>query len=84
MGVLPLQFKASESWESLGIVGDETIDIEIGPRPQAAAGQSMRDPTGRRSSREVPLSLRIDTAIEVDYYRHGGILPYVLRELLAA
>jgi aconitate hydratase len=84
MGVLPLQFKTGQSWESLGLTGDETIDIEIGPvlKPQSDATMLVTSRDGTR--REVPLTLRIDTAIEVDYYKHGGILPFVLRQLLAA
>ncbi len=84
MGVLPLQFKAGQSWEGLGIVGDERIDIEIGPvlKPQSDAKMVITNRDGAR--REVPLTLRIDTAIEVDYYKHGGILPFVLRQLLGA
>jgi aconitate hydratase len=84
MGVLPLQFKAGDSWESLGIRGDETFDIELGGtlRPQQEATLVIHGKDG--VARRVPLVLRIDTAIEVDYYRHGGILPFVLRQLLAA
>ena len=84
MGVLPLQFKPGDSWESLGIQGDETFDVEITAelRPQQDATLVIHGADGK--SRRVPLILRIDTAIEVDYYRHGGILPFVLRQLLAA
>jgi aconitate hydratase len=84
MGVLPLQFKPGDSWESLGIKGDETFDVEITAdlRPQQDATLVIHSADG--SSRSVPLTLRIDTPIEVDYYRHGGILPFVLRQLLAA
>ena len=83
MGVLPLQFKPGDSWESLGIRGDETFDVEVTDlRPQQDATLVIRSADGK--SRRVPLILRIDTAIEVDYYRHGGILPFVLRQLLAA
>jgi aconitate hydratase len=83
MGVLPLQFAPGDSWESIGLVGDERIDIELDPdlRPQSAARLVVLGADGRR--REHPLTLRIDTPIEVDYYRHGGILPFVLRQLLA-
>jgi aconitate hydratase len=85
MGVLPLQFKGLDSVESIGIVGDESFDIaglagEI--RPQQDVTLVIRRKDG--SQREVKVLLRIDTPIEVDYYRHGGILPYVLRELVAA
>ena len=84
MGVLPLQFKPGDSWESLGIQGDETFDVEIiaDLRPQQDATLVIHSADG--TSRSVPLTLRIDTPIEVDYYRHGGILPFVLRQLLAA
>ncbi len=84
MGVLPLQFKTGVGWESLGLTGTETIDIALADeiRPQGDASMTITWPDG--SSKTVPLTLRIDTAIEVDYYRHGGILPFVLRQLLAA
>ncbi len=84
MGVLPLQFKPGDSWESLGIRGDETFDVVIiaDLRPQQDATLHIHSADG--TSRSVLLTLRIDTAIEVDYYRHGGILPFVLRQLLAA
>ncbi|TAL26746.1 MAG: aconitate hydratase [Aquabacterium sp.] len=84
MGVLPLQFKGSDSWQSLGLKGDELIDIEIAGdlKPQGDATLVITDADG--SSRKVKLTLRIDTPIEVDYYKHGGILPFVLRQLLAA
>ena len=85
MGVLALQFKGLDSVDTLGIKGDETFDItglngEI--RPQQDVTLVIRRKDG--SLREVKVLLRIDTPIEVDYYRHGGILPYVLRELVAA
>ena len=82
MGVLPLQFKGTDSWQSLGIRGDELFDIELQPplRPQQEATLVIASSDGSR--RRVPLTLRIDTPIEVDYYRHGGILPFVLRQLL--
>jgi len=84
MGVLPLQFKAGDSWQSLGLTGREMIGVELGGelKPQAQATLSIRRPDG--VTRRVQVILRIDTPIEVDYYLHGGILPYVLRQLLAA
>lgn len=84
MGVLPLQFKAGDSWESLGLNGTETIDIQLADeiKPQGDAVMTITSADGK--SRKVTLTLRIDTAIEVDYYFHGGILPFVLRQLLAA
>ena len=84
MGVLPLQFQGDMSWQALGLTGEEFIDIVPDPqlRPQSQAAMVIRRPDGSRQ--EVKLTLRIDTPIEVDYYRHGGILPYVLRQLLAS
>ncbi len=84
MGVLPLQFKGNDSWSSLGIKGDEEFDIEVPTdlKPQQDIVLTIRARNG--TTRKVTVLSRIDTAIEVDYYRHGGILPYVLRELLAA
>ena len=84
MGVLPLQFKGNDSVESLGIRGDEAFDVLFGTdlRPQQDVELVIRRTDG--SEQRVGVKLRIDTPIEVDYYRHGGILPYVLRELLAA
>jgi aconitate hydratase len=83
MGVLPLQFKGSDSADSLGIHGDEQFDLlgleDI--RPQQDVTLVIRKEDG--SSREISLRCRIDTAIEVDYYLNGGILPYVLRKLMA-
>ncbi|MFN7778859.1 MAG: aconitate hydratase AcnA [Betaproteobacteria bacterium] len=83
MGVLPLQFLPGDSAESLGIRGDEMFDIEVGAelRPQM---QVMLLVFGRDGEKQSPLKLRIDTPIEVEYYKHGGILPFVLRQLLAA
>ncbi len=84
MGVLPLQLRGSDSWESLGLRGDETIDVVPDPSltPQSDARLVIRRADGSRQ--EVTVTLRIDTPIEADYYRAGGILPYVLRQLLAA
>ena len=83
MGVLPLQFLQGESWQTLGLTGTEHIDIVVGNAiaPQAEVTLLIT----RRSSEQqrARLKLRIDTPIEVDYYLHGGILPYVLRQLLA-
>ncbi|MXS81298.1 aconitase [Nitrosomonas eutropha] len=83
MGVLPLQFKEGDSMASLGIQGDERFDIlELGDlQPQQEITLVIHSQDGSR--REVRLRSRIDTAIEVDYYRHGGILQYVLRKTYA-
>jgi aconitate hydratase len=84
MGVLPLQFTGSDSVASLGIKGDETVDIlgiekGVQPRQEVTAVIHRKDGT----TKEIKLLLKIDTPIEVDYYQHGGILPFVLRDLLA-
>ncbi|MET3618912.1 aconitate hydratase AcnA [Burkholderia ambifaria] len=85
MGVLPLQFKGADSVQSLGITGEETYDIEgLGDdfKPQQDVTLVIHRKNGE--TQRVPVLLRIDTPIEVDYYKHGGILPFVLRSLLAA
>ena len=83
MGVLPLQFCLGESWKTLGLMGNEVIDVLPDPdlKPQSRAKLLVTRADGSRQ--ELELILRIDTPIEVDYYRHGGILPFVLRQLLA-
>jgi aconitate hydratase len=86
MGVLPLQFKPGTDVKTLGIDGTETFDIEgiaggnVKPLQDVTLVITRKDGAQQR----VPLTLRIDTGIEVDYLKHGGILPYVLRGLLAA
>ena len=85
MGVLPLQFLGSDSPQSLGITGNETFDLlglEHDIKPQQEVTLVIKRANGQ--SQQVKVLLRIDTPIEVDYYRHGGILPFVLRQLLAA
>lgn len=82
MGVLPLQFKAGDSWQSLGLTGDEVIDIIPVPELTPQSDAQMRITRTDGSQHTVTVTLRIDTPIEVDYYQHGGILPYVLRQLL--
>jgi aconitate hydratase len=85
MGVLPLQFMGDDSVQSLGITGTETFDlkgIEGEITPQMEATLVIHRANGE--AKQVQVLLRIDTPIEVDYYKHGGILPFVLRQLLAA
>jgi len=84
MGVLPLQFKGADSWQSLGLKGNETIDVIPHPDLNPQSDATLRITRADGTTQEVMLTLRIDTPIEVDYYRAGGILPYVLRQLLQA
>ena len=84
MGVLPLEFAPGTTWQSLGLTGEEVFDIPDARRqPQAAADDSTSSPrrqTARRKSSDA--TVRIDTPVELDYYRNGGILQTVLRKLL--
>ena len=84
MGVLPLQFVEGTTAQTLGLDGSEVFDL-TGLSDETYPGQMLTLVIHRADGRaeEVPLRSRIDTAIEVDYYRHGGILPFVLRELLS-
>jgi len=84
MGILPLQFQGGDSVQSLGIDGTETFDVLGLDTIIPAQDVTLVIRPARGPAREVKLTSRIDTAIEVDYYRHGGILPYMLRELVAA
>ncbi|MFM2396770.1 MAG: hypothetical protein RLZZ144_20, partial [Pseudomonadota bacterium] len=84
MGVLPLQFKGNDTLDSLNLSGNETFDIcgiEGDLKPQQDVTLTVHRTDGNQQT--VSLLLRIDTPIEVDYYRAGGILPYVLRELVS-
>ena len=82
MGVLPLQFKLGDTWARLGLTGTETVNIipDAKLTPQSEAQLVITRADGSQTKHT--LLLRIDTPIEVDYYRAGGILPYVLRQLL--
>ncbi|GJD49404.1 Aconitate hydratase A [Methylobacterium crusticola] len=84
MGVVPLVFQGDTSWASLGLRGDETVTIrglagELKPRQTLTAEITSADGTVT----QVPLTCRIDTLDELEYFRNGGILPYVLRQLAA-
>ncbi|MFZ5502162.1 MAG: aconitate hydratase AcnA [Pseudomonadota bacterium] len=85
MGVLPLQFKGDDSLAALNLTGEETFDlsgITDALKPQQDVTLTITRADG--SKQNVTLLLRIDTPIEVDYYREGGILPFVLKELVSA
>jgi len=84
MGVLPLQFKEGTTTQTLKLDGTETYDIaglnaSIKPQQNLALRITRKD----GSKQDVPVRCRIDTPIEIDYYQHGGILPFVLRQLVA-
>jgi aconitate hydratase len=83
MGILPFVFDEGTSWKSLGLTGSEQISIkgiaDITPGQRVTIDISMADGTVK----QVPLTCRIDTLDELNYYKHGGILPYVLRQLAA-
>ncbi len=83
MGVLPCQFAEGLTAASLGLKGDETFDLlglEKGLSPKMTATLVIHGADGVR--RDVPVTVRVDTPIEVEYFRHGGILPYVLRQIV--
>ena len=85
MGVAPFVFEQEgTSWQSLGLKGDELVTVRgltnVKPRQRMALEITAKD----GSKREVPVICRIDTLDELEYYRNGGILPYVLRNLAAA
>ena len=85
MGVLPLQFKEGTNAQTLRLDGTESYDVlGVGPglKPRQELALRITRTDGRVE--EVPVICRIDTPIEIDYYQHGGILPFVLRQLLAA
>ena len=84
MGVLPLVFTDGASWQSLGITGEETVSIHglTSLSPRQTIGLEIVYADGRKET--VPVLVRIDTLDELEYYKHGGILHYVLRNLVAA
>jgi len=84
MGVLPLQFVEGTNAQTLGLDGSETYAV-TGLSNAIEPGQMVTLEITRKNGKQeaVPVKLRIDTPIEIDYYRHGGILPFVLRELMA-
>ncbi len=82
MGVLPLEFAAGATWQSLGLTGEETIDIpdlSNDLQPRSTISVTATDADG--NSKSFPCVVRIDTPVEMQYYRNGGILPTVLRNL---
>jgi aconitate hydratase len=85
MGVLPLQFKEGTSAETLKLDGAETYDVlGLGDQLKPQQDVTVRITRAGGKAEEIPVQCRIDTPIEIDYYQHGGILPYVLRQLVEA
>ncbi len=84
MGVIPLQFKDGESWQSLGLDGTETVDIAGVESIEPRAMVNVKITRADGSVVNVETRCRIDTANELDYFKNGGILHYVLRSLVAA
>ena len=85
MGVVPLQFRDGESWQTLGLKGDEKVTIKglaEGLKPRAAMEVEITRADGSKAKADV--LCRIDTLDELDYYKSGGIMPYVLRNLAKA
>jgi aconitate hydratase len=85
MGVVPLQFKEGESWQTLGLTGTETVTINglaDGLKPRAMLSVEITRADGSKA--EAQVQCRIDTLDELDYFRNGGIMPYVLRNLARA
>jgi len=85
MGVVPLQFREGESWQTLGLKGDEKVTIKglaSGLKPRATLTVEITRADGSRV--EAKVLCRIDTLDELDYYKNGGIMPYVLRNLAKA
>jgi len=85
MGVLPLQFKEDTSAQTLKLDGTEKYDVlGLGSSLKPQQDLTLRISRTNGAVENVPVTCRIDTPIEIEYYQHGGILPYVLRQLLAA
>ena len=83
MGIVPLQFKPGENLQSLGLTGFEKFDVRgISSGLKLRQNLSVRATSDDGKVKEFAVTCRIDTPAELDYYRHGGILEYVLRQLL--
>jgi aconitate hydratase len=90
MGVLPLEFEPGTTWQSLGLTGEEVFDIpdlgdNLQPRQKlTVVANKAEGGGGKAEGLSIPMTVRIDTPVELDYYRNGGILQTVLRKLLKA
>jgi aconitate hydratase len=85
MGVLPLQFQNGDNWQSLGITGRETFDI-VGLTNDIKPGDTVKVVATREdgSKFEFPVTVRLDSYVDIEYYRNGGILQTVLRQMIAS
>ncbi len=83
MGVLPLQFEQGQSWQKLGLIGDEQISIEHINNITPSAKVKVKIISANGDEQEIETLCRIDTETELEYYNNGGILPYVLRKLVS-
>ncbi|MBA2369373.1 MAG: aconitate hydratase [Candidatus Protochlamydia sp.] len=84
MGVLPLEFLHDQSWEGLGITGEETFSLSLQENRLKPNQNLVLEMERNGKIEEIPVRARLETAIEVGYYENGGILPYVLRQIMAA
>jgi len=82
MGILPLQLPPGQTWQSVGLTGEEVFDFPVDEKlqPRGAITVTAKRPDG--STKKIEAKVRIDTPVELDYYRNGGILQTVLRKLL--
>ena len=83
MGVLPLEFSGGDTWKSLGLTGEETFDIPASDNMEPRSTITVTATTTDGTVQEFTVVIRIDTPVEMDYYRNGGILQTVLRKLLS-
>lgn len=84
MGVLPLQFKEQDSLETLNLKGDEEFTVNLGEKLTPHQELTLEINRGGGKVDRVQLIARLDTPIDIEYYLHGGILPYVLRQILSS
>lgn len=85
MGVLPLQYKEGQGADALGLSGEETFEITgVAGTDASVHSVHVRATSPQGKAQEFEADVRIDTPAEAAYYRHGGILPYMLRQLLSA
>ena len=82
MGVLPLQFEVGQDRDTLGLTGEETYDIEGVAAIKPGQRLTVRATSPDGGTKSFQALCRIDTPVEADYYAHGGILPFVLRQLV--